>query len=175
MEADDIYNEEWIIVGNNNRVHIDAIIHDNVTLGKGNVIGPYSVIGSNGEIRGKDPTGFKGTVIIGDNNVISEHVTIQCPFDDGETTELGDNNIIMAHAHFGHDVKVGNNTEICTSTVLGGYANIGDGAKIKIGCLVRNRIIIGANAIVGMGSVVTKNVEEGAVVYGNPAKVKNLK
>jgi acyl-[acyl carrier protein]--UDP-N-acetylglucosamine O-acyltransferase len=175
MTPDEIYNMEWITLERNNRIHINAIVGDNVTLGKNNTIGPFTVIGSNGEIRGKDPRGFKGKVIIGDNNVISEHVTIQCPFDEGQTTELGDNNIIMAHSHFGHDVNVGNNTEICTSTVLGGYVTIKDGAKLKIGCLIRNRITVGENAIIGMGAVVTKNVEDNSVVYGNPARVKNLK
>lgn len=36
---------------------------------------------------------------------------------------------------------------------------------------MRNGITIGENAIVGMGSVVTKDVPDNAVVYGNPAKV----
>lgn len=175
MESSNIYdNMEWINLGHN-KVHITAIVHDDVIIGKGNIIGPYAVIGSNGEIRGKDPRGFKGKVIIGNNNVISEHVTIQRPFDAECSTVLGDNNIVMAHSHFGHDVNVGNNTEICTSTVLGGYVTIKDGAKLKIGCLIRNRITVGENAIIGMGAVVTKNVEDNSVVYGNPARVKNLK
>ena len=172
MESNNIYdNMEWINLGRN-KVHITAIVHDNVIIGNGNIIGPYTVIGSNGEIRGKDPDGFKGTIIIGNNNVISEHVTIQRPFDAECSTVLGDNNIVMAHSHFGHDVHVGSNTEICTSTVIGGYVTVKDGAKLKIGCFIRNRITIGENAIVGMGAVVTKDVEDNRVVYGNPARVK---
>lgn len=151
-----------------NKIHETAIIYDNVKMGKNNVIGPYTVIGSNGEIRGVNE--FNGHVTIGNGNVISEHVSIQCPSDSGKSTTIGDNCIIMAHTHIGHDATIGNNVELSTSTVIGGYATIKDGAKIKLGVIVRNRKTIGENAIVGMGAVVVKDVEPKQIVIGNPAK-----
>ena len=33
-------------------------------------------------------------------------------------------------------------------------------------------LVIGAGAVVGMGAVVTKSVPAGAVVIGNPARIK---
>lgn len=163
-----LYDHDWIEI-DGNRIHKTAIVHPNVKLGKGNVIGAYCVIGSNGEIRGKNPDEFLGTVHIGNNNAISEHVTIQRPFDK-KSTIIGDNNLIMAHVHIGHDVFIGNSCEICTSSVIGGYVIIYDEAKIKLNCTVRNRLIIGKGAIVGMGSVVVRDVPHFTVVYGNPAK-----
>ena len=171
MEKNYLYDMEWILLGHNNRVHHTAIIYDNVRLGHGNIIGPYCVIGSNGEIRGKDYNSFKGTVEIGDDNVISEHVTIQRPFDADCKTIVGSNNIIMAHTHIGHDAVVGDNTEICTSSVLGGYCIVENGVKLKLKCVVRNRITIGENSIIGMGSAVISNIEPNSIAYGSPAKV----
>jgi len=168
----DLYNDDWIELYGN-RIHKTAIIHPNVQLGKGNTIGAFCVIGGNGEIRGKNQNEFKGHVTIGDNNVISEHVTIQRPFEEGASTYVGGNNIIMAHVHIGHDAVILNDTEICTSSVVGGYATIYSGAKIKLHCVIRNRASIGINAVVGMGSVVTKDVEDFQTVYGNPAKPKS--
>jgi acetyltransferase-like isoleucine patch superfamily enzyme len=152
-----------------NEIHPTAIIHNCVTIGTGNKIGAYSVIGSDGEIRNCKE--FKGCVIIGNDNVISELVTIQRPANEGAATVIGDRNLIMAHSHIGHDAQIGNGTEICTSTVIGGYANVNDGAKIKLHCVIRNRATIGRGALIGMGSVVTKDIANGAVAYGNPAKV----
>lgn len=165
-----IYDMEWIVLGGNNRIHNTAIIYDNVKLGSNNTIGPYSVIGSNGEIRGVNQNDFKGTVEIGDNNVISEHVTIQRPFDADCKTVIGSNNIIMAHSHVGHDAVVGDNTEICTSTVLGGYCKIANNVKLKLKCVVRNRVSIGENCIIGMGSAVVSDIEPNMVAFGSPAK-----
>jgi len=164
-----MYNDDYINI-DGNEIHRTAIIDPCVTLGKGNRIGPYAVIGGNAEVR--NVRECKGRVVIGDNNTISEHVTIQRPVDAERVTYVGNGNIIMAHAHLGHDVMVCNNVEICTSTVLGGYVTVKDGARIKLHCVVRNRVTVGTGATVGMGSVVTKDVADGAVVYGNPAKPK---
>ena len=165
-----LYEHDFINI-DGNYIHRTAIIHECVKLGKGNWIGAYTVIGSNGEMRGKDQKQFKGTVSIGDNNVISEHVTIQRPFD-FVTTYIGNDNIIMAHSHIGHDVKILNDCEICTGSIIGGYCVIESGVKIKLGCTIRNRLKIGSNAIIGLGSSVVKDVDKDSVVYGNPAKPK---
>jgi acyl-[acyl carrier protein]--UDP-N-acetylglucosamine O-acyltransferase len=153
-----------------NVIHETAIIYDNVQLGKNNVIGAYAVIGSNGEIRGVSQSEFKGKVVIGDNNVISELVTIQRPFENTSTV-IGSNNIIMAHSHIGHDVTIGDNCEICTGSIIGGYAVIADNVKVKLGVTVRNRKKINKGALVGLGAVVVKDVEAETIVVGNPAKV----
>ena len=167
----DLYNNDWINIDGNS-IHKTAIIHPNVKLGTGNTIGAYCVIGGNGEIRNVKQNDFHGTVHIGNNNVISEHVTIQRPKDKDKSTIICDNNIIMAHVHIGHDAYIGNNCEICTSSVIGGHVTVYDDVKIKLHCVIRNRLIISQKAVIGMGSVVTKNIPYEAVVYGNPAKEK---
>jgi UDP-2-acetamido-3-amino-2,3-dideoxy-glucuronate N-acetyltransferase len=53
----------------------------------------------------------------------------------------------------------------CVRTLVKRRASIGSGATLLCG------ITIGEAALVGAGSVVTKDVEPGAVVAGNPARV----
>lgn len=53
----------------------------------------------------------------------------------------------------------------CVATVVKRGASIGSGATILCG------VTIGAGAIVGAGSVVTKDVPDGMIVAGNPARV----
>jgi len=134
----DLYCEHTHDEGN--EIHHTAIIYPNVKMGKGNKIGAYCVIGSDGEIRGAKE--FKGWVEIGDNNVISELVTIQRPLEP-TATKIGDGNIIMAHSHIGHDAEIGNNCELCTGSIIGGYATIKDFVKLKLNVTVRNRKTVG--------------------------------
>ena len=47
------------------------------------------------------------------------------------------------------------------------------GAKIGANATLLPGVIIGKGALVGAGAVVTKDVPEGAVVAGNPARVIN--
>jgi acetyltransferase-like isoleucine patch superfamily enzyme len=54
---------------------------------------------------------------------------------------------------------------ICVPTVVKRGASIGSGATILCG------VSIGERAVVGAGSVVTKDVPDGAIVAGNPARV----
>ena len=53
----------------------------------------------------------------------------------------------------------------CVGTVVKRGASIGSGATILCG------ITIGERSTIGAGSVVTKDVPEGAVVAGNPARI----
>ena len=53
----------------------------------------------------------------------------------------------------------------CVPTIVKRGASIGSGATILCG------VVIGERAIVGAGSVVTKDVADGAIVAGNPARV----
>lgn len=52
-----------------------------------------------------------------------------------------------------------------------GNVRIGDFAYIGAGAMIRQGLSIGAGAVVGMGAVVTKNVPEGVIVAGNPARI----
>lgn len=170
----DIYDQNYKHDASN-VIHETAIIYDNVVMGKNNIIGPYCVIGSDGEIR--DAKEFKGQVVIGSNNKISEHVTIQRPAKEDAKTTIGDSNMLMAHSHIGHDVSIGSNCEICSGVVIGGYVTIKNGAKLKLGAIIRNRKIIGEDVLVGLGACVVKDVADKTIVIGNPAKpyIKKIK
>ena len=97
-----------------------SVIGEGVIIGEGTWIGPHvvvdrwSVIGRNCRIYQYASIGtppqhlkYKGEetyVIIGDNNIIREFVTINrgTSFGGGKTI-IGNNNLLMAYAHVAHD------------------------------------------------------------------------
>jgi putative colanic acid biosynthesis acetyltransferase WcaB len=80
-----------------------------------------------------------------------------------------------------HETIIGANCTLRHSTTIGNK-KLPDGSysqSPKIGCnvdiganvVILGSLTIGNNAVIGAGSVVVKDVPEGAVVAGNPAKV----
>ena len=83
----------------------------------------------------------------------------------------GNNVLVQGTAITGHDLTVGDNVVISSLSFIGGNVTIGKNTYIGPSSCIRNGIKIGQNVIVGMGAVVTKDVPDNAVVYGNPAKI----
>lgn len=69
-----------------------------------------------------------------------------------------------------HECLVGDYAHIAPGAVLTGNVTIGERTFIGANTVIRQGITIGKNVIVGAGSVVVKDVQDGEIVYGNPAK-----
>ena len=104
-------------------------------------------------------------------------------------TTLGDGSVVMALAHVSSDVTAGRNVQVQYGASVGhdcvladlvtvlpgarvsGGVHLGEGATVGSGAVVLQGRTIGAGAYVGAGAVVTRDVDPGAVVVGNPARL----
>ncbi len=101
---------------------------------------------------------------------------ILCPFTTiTSNVKIGKSFHANIYSYIAHDCVVGDYVTFAPgvkcngNVVIEDYAYIGTGAIIKQG-RPGKPLRIGKGAVVGMGAVVTKDVAEGAVVVGNPAK-----
>ncbi len=167
-------------------IHLSAKIAENVTIdpfttiygdveiGKGTWIGPHVTIMDGARI-GENCKIFPGAVIsavpqdlkykgeptqviIGDNCVIRECVTINKGTTHSMMTKIGNNCLIMAYAHFGHDTIMGDNCIVANSVNLGGHVLIDDFAIIGGGVNVQQFTRIGAHSYISGGISINKDI-----------------
>jgi len=170
----------FVSIGKNCIIGDNTIIRDRVTLSQNCRIGKNCVIQS-GVILGEDGFSYerhennslekfphKKGIIIGDDVEICANTDIAR----GSLTDtvISDGTKIDALVHIAHNVKIGKNCMITGGTVIGGSAIIGDSCWTGLNCTIKNKVIIGKNVIVGAGACVIKNVSDGDIVAGVPAK-----
>jgi sugar O-acyltransferase (sialic acid O-acetyltransferase NeuD family) len=73
-------------------------------------------------------------------------------------------------ASVGHHAVVEDFVSVGPGAVICGQVSIGKGSYVGAGSVVLPEVKIGANAVIGAGAVVTGDVEDRAVMIGNPAK-----
>lgn len=157
-------------IGEGTHIHTHAIILENVTIGKNCQIFPGAVIGA--PPQDTRYQGEKTSVIIGDNNIIREFVTIHRALGEG-STEIGSNNLLMAYSHIGHNCKIGNNIVMANYVGISGHVVIEDGATFGGMVGVHQWVTVGRLAMVGGFSKVVVDVPPFMLVDGRPAKVES--
>jgi UDP-N-acetylglucosamine acyltransferase len=118
--------------------------------------------------------GEKSFVIIGDDNVIREYVTVHRANAEGEATKIGDRNFIMANAHIAHNCQIGNEVIITNFAGLTGHVVVEDNAVISGLAAIHQFVRIGKLAMVGGSSKVVKDVPPYFLADGHPARIFGL-
>lgn len=151
------------------KIESHVILKGPTKIGKRNHIFQFSTVGDGSPDKkyNNEPT----TLVIGDDNIIREGVTIHRGTiqDKGETL-IGNRNLIMAYSHIAHDCVLGNDIVLTNQAALAGSVHVGDGAILGGYAIVHQYCAIGSYSFCAMGSSVNKDVPAYVKVRGNPAK-----
>ena len=160
---------DHVTIGKDTAVSSHVVIEGHTTIGERNRICAGSVIGT--EPQDKTYDDKESFIVIGNDNVFREYVTIHRGHREGSTTRVGNSNYLMASAHMGHDAVVGNHVVLANGTMLGGHVEVEDYAFISGLCGVHQYVRVGQYAMVGGLSRVTKDVVPFSLCEGNPLAV----
>jgi sugar O-acyltransferase (sialic acid O-acetyltransferase NeuD family) len=90
---------------------------------------------------------------------------------------------IAAHSNIGNFVTINRNSTIGHHTIIGDYVSINPGVNVAGNVIIGNNTLIGMgtniidgikigkNSIIGAGSLVTKDIPDNVIAYGNPCKI----
>ena len=150
-------------------VHIEG----NTKIGNKTKIFPFASIGT--EPQDLKYNNEMNSIIIGDNNIIREYVTINPGTKGGGLkTIIGNDCLFMISSHIAHDCKIGNNVIIANNVPLGGHVTIEDSVVIGGNSAVQQFTRIGRLAMIGGMTGVLKDVIPFGLSIGNRNYLQGL-
>jgi UDP-N-acetylglucosamine acyltransferase len=160
-------------LGRNVQLKSHVVVDGHTTIGDSTIVFPFASLGS--APQDLKYMGEKTELIIGKNNKIREHVTMN-PGTAGDKmkTVVGDNCLFMMSSHVAHDCIVGSNVILANNATLAGHVEVGDYAIIGGLSAVHQFVRIGPFAMIGGMSGVEYDVIPFGLVKGERAHLAGL-
>lgn len=159
-------------IGAGSQIGAHCVIKRFTAMGTGNRVHEHAVLGHEPQ-----DMGFRGEeshLVIGNENVIREGVTIHRATGRAGATLVGSRNYLMAYVHIAHNCEIGNRVGIANNTLLAGHVCVEDDAYISGPVGIADRCRIGRGAMVGGMSKVTQDVLPFCTADGVPAGLVGL-
>jgi UDP-N-acetylglucosamine acyltransferase len=120
-------------------------------------------------------SGEESELIIGSNNIIREHVTMNPGTEGGGMlTKVGDGCLFMVGAHVAHDCQIGDNVILVNNATLAGHVEIGEFAIVGGLSAIHQFVRVGKQAMIGGMCGVEHDVIPYGSVIGNRARLQGL-
>ncbi|MCA9179599.1 MAG: acyl-ACP--UDP-N-acetylglucosamine O-acyltransferase [Planctomycetales bacterium] len=115
-----------------------------------------------------------GGLVVGDDNIFRENVTVHRAYQPDHDTIVGSRNMVMVNAHIAHDCVIANDVIMANNVMLAGHIEVGSRAYISGAVGVHQFCRIGRNAMVGGQAHITRDVPPFMTVDGVTSCVVGL-
>ncbi len=103
--------------------------------------------------------------------VLEEGVIVFVGSTISSAVKLGKCVTVLTYGLVGHDAVIGDFCQISAMALVNGHVTIGNESFVGGSACIRDEITIGERSFVSMGACVLKDVPDGVIVMGNPARV----
>ena len=135
--------DRGVSIGAGTVLDANVVVGKDVTIGENNHFFANCVIGGMPQVLGLGVDDEIGGLVIGDNNVIREQVTIHPSVHAGEATKIGNDNLLMVGVHIGHDCTLEDRIVMCNYVQIGGHCKIETGVWLSGMVLLNQFVTIG--------------------------------
>lgn len=154
-------------------LHGHVVVGGRTRIGANTKVFPFAAIGlapQDLKYRGEP-----SELIVGCNNIIREHVTMNPGTEGGGmVTRIGNNCLFMTGAHVAHDCDISDNVILVNNATLAGHVQVSEWAIIGGLSAIHQFVRIGRHAMVGGMSGVENDVIPYGSVVGNRARLSGL-
>lgn len=160
-------------LGDGVRLHSHVVVAGKTTIGPNTHVFPFASIGHPPQdLKYK---GEESELVIGANNIIREHATMNPgTAGGGMITRIGNNCLFMVGAHVAHDCDIANHVILANNATLAGHVEVDDFAILGGLSAVHQFCRIGRHAMIGGMSGVENDVIPYGSVTGNRARLDGL-
>jgi UDP-N-acetylglucosamine acyltransferase len=159
-----------VTLGPATRLVSHVTIDGRTTLGRGNVVYPFTSLGT--EPQDLKYEGGETRLQIGDENVFREGVTVNTGTEvGGGVTAIGSRNLLMGATHVAHDCVLEDGIVMANGALLGGHVRIQSGAIVSGGALVHHFVSIGRLAFVAGGAHINTDAPPFMMIHGVKPRV----
>ncbi|HEY0379988.1 MAG TPA: acyl-ACP--UDP-N-acetylglucosamine O-acyltransferase [Pyrinomonadaceae bacterium] len=164
--------EEEVVIKAGCEIGAHAVIKKFTSLGRRNRVFEHAVLG--GEPQDVKFRGEPSALVVGDDNLIREYVTLHRASGEGEVTRVGSRNFLMIGVHVAHNCVIGDDNVFANEAALAGHITIEDHCFLSnnVGC--HQFVRIGRYAMVGGKSKIVQDVLPFFTTDGNPPRVRGL-
>ncbi|HMF57555.1 MAG TPA: acyl-ACP--UDP-N-acetylglucosamine O-acyltransferase [Pyrinomonadaceae bacterium] len=164
--------EDEVIIGEGCEIGAHAVVKRFTSLGRRNRVFENAVLG--GEPQDVKFRGEKSYLVVGDDNLIRESVTLHRASGEGETTIVGSRNFFMVGVHVAHNCRVGDDNIFANGAALAGHITVEDHVFLSSNVGAHQYVRFGRYAMVGGKSKIVQDVLPFFVTDGNPSRVRGL-
>jgi len=153
-----------VTIGPGCRLIGNVYLQGPVTLGRDNTLYPFVCIGF--EPQALTPSDSPHGVVLGNNNVLRESVTIHRASQDDRPTTVGNDNFLMTNTHLAHDVALGNQCVLASGALVGGHVIVEDQVNLGGNSAVHQFCRMGRMSFLGGVSALMKDLPPFATASG---------